>query len=76
MAQILREVKDPGDPAVLARYSARRSLDALATIGVTDLLAGGFNVPGLGAALTALEVLPLARRFFARRMIYGPSALP
>jgi hypothetical protein len=26
--------------------------------------------------LTALDVLPGPRRFFARRMIYGPSALP
>ena len=29
-----------------------------------------------GAALTALDVLPAPRRFFARRMIFGPSALP
>jgi hypothetical protein len=29
-----------------------------------------------GAALTALDVLPGPRRFFARRMIFGPSALP
>jgi hypothetical protein len=29
-----------------------------------------------GLALTALDVLPGPRRFFARRMIYGPSALP
>ena len=28
------------------------------------------------AALAAFDVLPGARRFFARRMIYGPSALP
>jgi hypothetical protein len=29
-----------------------------------------------GAALMALDVFPPVRRFFARRMIYGPSALP
>jgi hypothetical protein len=29
-----------------------------------------------GAALMALDVFPPARRFFARRMIYGASALP
>jgi hypothetical protein len=29
-----------------------------------------------GVALTALDLVPGPRRFFARRMIYGPSALP
>jgi hypothetical protein len=29
-----------------------------------------------GAALTALDIFPAPRRFFARRMIFGPSALP
>ena len=29
-----------------------------------------------GAALTGLDLLPAPRRFFARRMIFGPSALP
>jgi len=28
------------------------------------------------AALTVLDIFPAARRFFARRMIFGPSALP
>ena len=27
-------------------------------------------------AMTALDLLPPARRFFARRMIFGPSAIP
>jgi 2-octaprenyl-6-methoxyphenol hydroxylase len=82
LAQILREVRDPGDPAVLARYAAMRRLDAQATIRVTDLLAGAFLGSGRlsrllnGFALTALDVLPAPRRFFARRMIFGPSALP
>jgi hypothetical protein len=31
---------------------------------------------GRCVALTALDLLPPARRFFARRMIYGPSAIP
>ena len=57
-------------------------LDAQATIRVTDLLAAGFVGAGpvsraaRGLALTALDLFPAPRRFFARRMIYGPSALP
>jgi 2-octaprenyl-6-methoxyphenol hydroxylase len=82
LAQILREARDPGDAATLARYAASRRLDAQATIRVTDLLAGEFLGSGRfgraarGAVLTALDVFPAPRRFFARRMIYGPSALP
>jgi 2-octaprenyl-6-methoxyphenol hydroxylase len=82
LAQILRSAQDPGDPATLERYSARRRFDAAATARVTDLLAGGFLGTGRlarsarGAALTLLDILPGPRRFFARRMIYGPSALP
>jgi len=82
LAQIWRDAQDPGDAALLARYAARRRLDAEATIRVTHWLAGGFTGGNRlsriarGAALTALDVLPGPRRFFARRMIYGPSALP
>jgi 2-octaprenyl-6-methoxyphenol hydroxylase len=82
LAQALRGAPDPGDAAVLAAYAASRRLDASATIGVTDLLARGFLGSGRiaraarGAALTALDLLPAPRRFFARRMIFGPSALP
>jgi 2-octaprenyl-6-methoxyphenol hydroxylase len=82
LAQVLRGTEDPGDPSVLSRYARTRSLDAQATIRVTDLLAAGFAGGGRvsraarGLALAALDVLPGPRRFFARRMIYGPSALP
>jgi 2-octaprenyl-6-methoxyphenol hydroxylase len=82
LAQILREERDPGDAGTLARYAASRRLDAQATIRATDLLAGAFLGSGRlgraarGAALTALDIFPAPRRFFARRMIYGPSALP
>jgi 2-octaprenyl-6-methoxyphenol hydroxylase len=82
LAQIWRGAQDPGDAALLARYAARRRLDAEATIRFTHWLAGGFtggnrlSRVARGAALTALDVLPGPRRFFARRMIYGPSALP
>jgi len=82
LAHILRSASDPGDPAVLARYAARRRFDAQAAIRVTDVLARAFlgsnplAALARGAALAALDALPAPRRFFARRMIYGPSALP
>ena len=82
LAQILRAATDPGDAATLARYSRRRSVDAFATARITDLLAGAFigGRPAAraarGLALCALDILPAPRRFFARRMIFGPSALP
>jgi 2-octaprenyl-6-methoxyphenol hydroxylase len=71
----------PG-PEALARYARRRTLDAQATIRVTDALAAGFTgargpLRALrGAALTALDLFPAPRRFFARRMIFGAQALP
>lgn len=66
----------------LARFAAQRRLDAAATIRVTDFLAAGFvgANPLLraarGAALTALDIFPAPRRFFARRMIFGARAIP
>jgi 2-octaprenyl-6-methoxyphenol hydroxylase len=82
LAQALHAAADPGDERLLARYAAQRRLDAAATIGVTELLARGFlganplARAARGAVLTSLDILPAARRFFARRMIFGPSALP
>jgi 2-octaprenyl-6-methoxyphenol hydroxylase len=78
LAQIMRDAQDPGDGATLARFAAARRLDAGAAIRVTDLLATVFlkKNPFIGLALTALDVFPAPRRFFARRMIFGPSALP
>jgi 2-octaprenyl-6-methoxyphenol hydroxylase len=82
LSRVFVESRDPGDAAVLARYAASRRFDARATIGVTDALAGAFlgtnplARAARGLALTALDLFPAPRRFFARRMIYGPSALP
>ncbi len=73
---------DAGDAAALARFGARRRVDAEATIRVTDLLAtlftGGNPLTGAarGAARVALAACAPARRFFARRMVFGPSAIP
>jgi len=78
LARILRDAADPGDAATLARFAARRRLDAGAAVRVTDTLAtlflGKNALTGLG--LTALDLFPAPRRFFARRMIFGASALP
>lgn len=82
LAQIMRDVSDPGAAAALERFAARRRLDAGAAIRATDLLAGIFlganpiAAAARGAALTALDIFPAPRRFFARRMIFGASALP
>jgi 2-octaprenyl-6-methoxyphenol hydroxylase len=82
LATVLRDAADPGDERVLARYAALRRLDAAATVRATDFLARGFLGAGraqrwiLGIGLTALDTCLPARRFFARRMIYGTSALP
>lgn len=82
LAQAFHGATDPGDAVLLARYAARRRLDAAATVRVTHWMAEGFTGGNRlsrlarGAALTALDVLPGPRRFFARRMIFGPSALP
>jgi 2-octaprenyl-6-methoxyphenol hydroxylase len=86
LARLLQEAPDPGAERLLARYAARRRLDAAATIGVTDFLAGALlgadplasaaRTTLLGTAMTALDACAPLRRFFARRMIYGPSAIP
>jgi 2-octaprenyl-6-methoxyphenol hydroxylase len=82
LARAIGDAPDPGDPRVLDRYAARRRADAFATIRATDLLAGLFvganplTRTARGVALCALDLCAPARRFLARRMIYGPSAIP
>jgi 2-octaprenyl-6-methoxyphenol hydroxylase len=82
LAAALACARDPGDPAVLARFAASRRLDATAAVRITDVLASGFAGTSAlaratrGLALTALDIFPGPRRFFARRMIFGASALP
>ena len=82
LSRCVRAAPDPGEPRLLAHYAARRRLDAAAAIGLTDFLAGAFRErdpvarAARGAALAALDACAPLRRFFARRMIFGPSALP
>jgi 2-octaprenyl-6-methoxyphenol hydroxylase len=81
LAQIMRthRIRRRRDACALR---ARRRLDAGATIRATDLLAGiflGVNplaAAARGARLTALDIFPAPRRFFARRHDLRPSALP
>lgn len=82
LAQVLRDAPDPGDVRLLRRYAAMRRFDAMAGVRITDFLAEAFlganPLAGVmrGIGLTALDICLPARRFFARRMIYGTSALP
>ena len=82
LASCIGDAPDPGASPILQRYVALRRFDALATIRFTDLLAGVFTGANpvtrilRGAALTALDACVPAKRFFARRMIFGPSAMP
>jgi len=82
LAQGLQGAGDPGEASVLQRYVAQRRLDAAAAVSATEVLARGFLGTNTlaraarGIALTSFDILPPVRRFFARRMIFGPSALP
>jgi 2-octaprenyl-6-methoxyphenol hydroxylase len=82
LAQVLHGAEDPGDARLLQGFAALRRFDATATVRVTDFLAGAFlgthplSRLTRGFGLTALDICLPARRFFARRMIYGASALP
>ena len=82
LARTIADAPDPGAAEILHRYAKKRRLDAFATIRVTDLLAEVFIGTSpiaratRGGALCALDACAPARRFLARRMIYGASALP
>lgn len=82
LAEHWASAADPGAARTLSAYAALRRFDARATVGVTDALLRTFGSAhpllraGRGIAMTALDVLPPLRRFVARRMIFGPSAIP
>jgi 2-octaprenyl-6-methoxyphenol hydroxylase len=78
LARLLQESpSDCGSAALLARHAAARQLDRRGAIGFTDGLVRLFSLRGSlagharGAGLLALDLLPAARRFLARRMIFG-----
>ncbi|MFA5913951.1 MAG: FAD-dependent monooxygenase [Burkholderiales bacterium] len=82
LAQFAHDARDPGSARFIAAYRRARSLDRRAGIRFTDSLVGLFSNSdpllklGRGAGLLALDLLPFARRFVARRMIYGARGLP
>jgi 2-octaprenyl-6-methoxyphenol hydroxylase len=71
-----------GTDRLAARYARARRFDRYAGIGFTDFLVRVFSnsLPPLaaarGAGLAVLDAVSPARRFLARRMIYGARALP
>lgn len=77
IASVPRE--DVGNAAMLETYRRSRSRDATRGIAFTDFLASAFaddrRIPtwGRGLALTALDLIPAARRALATRMIHGAS---
>ncbi|MCX8086709.1 MAG: FAD-dependent monooxygenase [Rhodocyclaceae bacterium] len=80
LAETLADAPDPGDAALLERYARGRQLDRRATATFTGLLVRLFSndfgplkhLRGLG--LLALDLLPPARAFLARRMMFGARA--
>ena len=84
LAQMLLDAtkEEIGAPRFLARYARSRSFDRYAGIGFTDFLVRIFSnslAPlslARGAGLAALDAVPPARSFLARRMIFGARALP
>jgi 2-octaprenyl-6-methoxyphenol hydroxylase len=84
LARMLLDVtkEEVGAPRFLARFARSRGLDRYAGIGFTDFLVRMFSnsMPPLalarGAGLAMLDMLPPARHFLARRMIFGARALP
>ena len=84
LARMLLEAskEEVGAETLLARYARGRRIDRYAGLGFTDFLVRIFSnsVPPLalarGAGLTLLDILPPARHFLARRMIFGARGLP
>jgi len=82
LARQAQDTREPGSDAFIDRYRRTRALDRRAGIRFTDSLVGLFSNSdqllklGRGAGLLALDLLPFARRFVARRMIFGARGLP
>jgi 2-octaprenyl-6-methoxyphenol hydroxylase len=80
LSRVLATAQDAGAAVVLNRYARKRRLDRRSTIGFTDALVRLFsnNNPVLGqvrgAGLLGLDLLPGARRFVAKRMMFGAHA--
>ena len=72
----------PGSAVFAHRYVRRRQLDRKALVRMTDGMISAFGVDlpfassARGAALAFLDIVPPARRFLSRRMMFGARALP
>ena len=79
---LIRAGGDPGSAETLAAYANARRLDRNGTIRFTDTLVRLFSTPfgplkhARGAGLFALDLLPPARHFVAKRMMFGARAWP
>ena len=77
LVDALAGAADPGDAAVLRRYSAGRRVDSHAVVGFTHGLIQLFDghhplVKALrGVGMSALDALPPARRAFASHLVFG-----
>ncbi|SFO26586.1 FAD-dependent monooxygenase [Nitrosospira briensis] len=75
--EIIAWPTETGTPAMLARYGSKRQMDSSVGRIFTDSLVKFFSNddPVLGTArsmgLSALDCLPQAKRFVARRMMFG-----
>jgi 2-octaprenyl-6-methoxyphenol hydroxylase len=84
LAELLLGVprEDIGSAPFAAAYLRRRAADRRAGIVITDSLVRLFSnestllAGARGAGLAALDLLPPARRFLARRMMFGTRGLP
>jgi len=82
LAELLLDASGDDLRTLAARFAHRRAADRRAGIVVTDSLVRLFSSdwplvgPARGAALLAFDLLPGARRFLARRMMFGTRALP
>jgi 2-octaprenyl-6-methoxyphenol hydroxylase len=71
-----------GSTEFIRRYLLARSLDRGAGIGLTDALVRVFSNsnPAMmfarGVGLAAMDIVPPARHFLARRMMFGARAIP
>ena len=75
--EVIAAPAETGTPAMLARYRHRRRMDSGAGRVFTDSLVKLFSNDDLvlgsmrGMGLSALDCLPQAKRFVARRMMFG-----
>ncbi len=71
--------QSPDRASALQVYGLRRAADIARGVGFTDLLASAFDVDAStlrvprGIALAAVDMLPMARRALASRMLFGAS---